>query len=64
MLLIGLKHVARHFRMPVHFLELGASAGLNQNFDAFFYQTDTLAMGRSDLPHESHDQMEWARPGP
>lgn len=62
MLLIGLKHVARRFGMPVHFLELGASAGLNQNFDAFFYQTDHWQWGEPASPMKVTTR--WNGPAP
>lgn len=44
-----LKLVAR-FRQPLHLLELGASAGLNQNWDRFNYQTESWQRrGESDV---------------
>jgi hypothetical protein len=62
MLLIGLKHIARKFQMQVHFLEPGASAGLNQNFDAFFYQTDNWQWGDPTSPMKVTTQ--WNGPAP
>lgn len=40
-LLPGFLKLAARFEQPMHLLELGASAGLNQNWDKFNYQTDT-----------------------
>ncbi len=39
-LLPGFLKLAARFRQPLHLLELGASAGLNQNWDRFNYETD------------------------
>ena len=39
-LLPGFLKAAAMFRGPVHLLELGASAGLNQNWDRFQYRTE------------------------
>lgn len=38
-LLPGFLTLAARFDMPIHMLELGASAGLNQNWDRFGYKT-------------------------
>lgn len=38
-LLPGFLHLAARFPGPMHLLELGASAGLNQNWDCFDYET-------------------------
>ncbi|MCF6329415.1 MAG: DUF2332 domain-containing protein, partial [Henriciella sp.] len=38
-LLPGFLALAAQFDMPMHLLEIGASAGLNQNWDRFGYQT-------------------------
>lgn len=40
-LLPGFLHLAAHFPGPMHTLELGASAGLNLNWDKFGYRTDS-----------------------
>jgi len=40
-LLPGFLHLAARFSGPMHLLELGASAGLNQNWDRFSYQTSS-----------------------
>ncbi len=50
MLLIGLNAIARRFGKPIHFLELGASAGLNQNFDAFYYDAGSWQWGDQASP--------------
>ncbi len=39
-LLPGFLQLAHKFKQPLHLLELGASAGLNQNWDRFNYRTD------------------------
>jgi hypothetical protein len=39
-LLPGFLKLAARFKQPLHLLELGASAGLNQNWDQFNYVTD------------------------
>ena len=49
-LLPGFLKLAAQFEMPMHLLELGASAGLNQNWDRFNYQTDSWSRaGDSDV---------------
>ncbi len=40
-LLPGFLELAAKFDTPMHLLELGASAGLNQNWDRFSYETET-----------------------
>lgn len=46
----GFLKLAGRFDMPMHLLELGASAGLNQNWDQFNYSTDTWSRaGTSDV---------------
>lgn len=40
-LLPGFLELAARFDMPMHLLELGASAGLNLNWDRYGYETDT-----------------------
>lgn len=40
-LLPGFLELAHRFDMPMHLLELGASAGLNQNWDRYSYSTST-----------------------
>lgn len=50
MLLAGLKAIAKRFSKPIHFLELGASAGLNQNFDAFYYDAGHWQWGDPASP--------------
>lgn len=40
-LLPGFCKLVQRFGKPLHLLELGASAGLNQNWDRFNYKTDT-----------------------
>lgn len=49
-LLPGFLKLAARFGQPLHLLELGASAGLNQNWDKFNYQTETWQRrGASDV---------------
>jgi hypothetical protein len=49
-LLPGFLELAATFRMPMHLLELGASAGLNQNWDRFTYDGGTWQRpGPSDV---------------
>ena len=49
-LLPGFLKLAARFGQPFHLLELGASAGLNQNWDKFNYQTETWQRsGASDV---------------
>lgn len=62
MLLVGLKEIARRFERPIHFLELGASAGLNQNFDAFFYDAGHWQWGDPASPMKV--TTEWKGPAP
>ncbi len=50
MLLMGLNAIAGRFGKPIHFLELGASAGLNQNFDAFYYDAGSWQWGDPTSP--------------
>ena len=40
-LLPGFLELAHRFGMPMHILELGASAGLNQNWDSYSYSTSS-----------------------
>lgn len=40
-LLPGFLKLAARFQQPLHLLELGASAGLNQNWDRFNYETES-----------------------
>lgn len=49
-LLPGFLELAATYRMPMHLLELGASAGLNQNWDRFTYDGGTWQRpGASDV---------------
>ncbi|MGB3624934.1 MAG: DUF2332 domain-containing protein [Henriciella sp.] len=45
-MLPGFLELAARFEMPMHLLELGASAGLNQNWDRFSYATDKWQLRR------------------
>ncbi|HRO02982.1 MAG TPA: DUF2332 domain-containing protein [Terricaulis sp.] len=45
-LLAGFLAFAETWRGPVDMLEIGASAGLNRNWDRFAYRTDSWAWGR------------------
>ena len=62
MMLMGLKEIARRFERPVHLLELGASAGLNQNFDAFYYDAGSWQWGDATSPMKVTTQ--WNGPAP
>ena len=44
-LLAGFLNIARMFDLPMDTLEIGASAGLNLNWDRFHYKTDTWTWG-------------------
>lgn len=60
-LLPGFLKLAARFRQPLHLLELGASAGLNQNWDQFNYETETWRRdGASDVTIRS----DWRAPVP
>lgn len=60
-LLPGFLQLAATFDMPMHLLELGASAGLNQNWDRFNYKTGTWAYaGNSDVTIST----DWHGPAP
>lgn len=60
-LLPGFLKVASLFPGPMHMLELGASAGLNQNWDRFNYQTQRWELtGNSDVTIGT----EWHGPPP
>ena len=46
----GFLKLAARFQMPLHLLEMGASAGLNQNWDSFNYETESWSRaGDSDV---------------
>ncbi|MEL7039983.1 MAG: DUF2332 domain-containing protein [Pseudomonadota bacterium] len=46
----GFLQLAARFQQPMHLLEIGASAGLNQNWDRFNYQTQSWSRrGDSDV---------------
>ena len=60
-LLPGFLKIAAHFEQPIHLLELGASAGLNQNWDQFNYEASTWARrGTSDVTIRT----DWRAPVP
>lgn len=60
-LLPGFLELANQFDMPMHLLELGASAGLNQNWDRYGYETDSWSRpGSSDVVIRS----DWRAPAP
>lgn len=60
-LLPGFCKIAKRFDQPLHLLELGASAGLNQNWDRFNYQTQTWQRrGDSDVTIRT----DWRAPVP
>ena len=57
----GFLKLAARFGQPLHLLELGASAGLNQNWDRFNYQTATWhRTGESDVTVRT----DWRAPVP
>ena len=60
-LLPGFLKLAARFAQPLHLLELGASAGLNQNWDKFSYQTQTW---RRDGASDVTIQTDWRAPVP
>ena len=45
LLLVGFLHLAQQFNMDINMLELGASAGLNMNWDKFRYELDDWSWG-------------------
>ena len=60
-LLPGFLQLAARFAMPLNLLEIGASAGLNQNWDQFNYQTETWSRtGASDVTIST----DWTLPPP
>lgn len=60
-LLPGFCKLAHRFGQPLHLLELGASAGLNQNWDRFNYATDSWQRaGESDVTIRT----DWRAPVP
>lgn len=60
-LLPGFLELAARFDMPMHLLELGASAGLNQNWDRFNYETaDWQRAGTSQVTIKT----DWTGPAP
>jgi len=60
-LFAGLMVLADAYKLPFDLLELGASAGLNQNLDAFDYRTGVWARGDAgDLTIDT----EWSGPAP
>ena len=62
MLLTGLNAISKRFGKPIHFLELGASAGLNQNFDAFYYDAGSWQWG--DANSRMTVTTKWNGPAP
>jgi hypothetical protein len=44
-LAVGFTHLARRWQVPMHLLEVGASAGLNLNWDRYWYDTGTTTFG-------------------
>lgn len=60
-LLPGFLRLAARFNQPIHLLELGASAGLNQNWDKFNYETASWSRkGDSDVTIRT----DWRAPVP
>jgi hypothetical protein len=44
-LAVGFTHLARVWQVPLHLLEIGASAGLNLNWDRYWYDTGSSTFG-------------------
>lgn len=62
-LLPGFLAAARDGGGPLHALEVGASAGLNANWDRFAYRTDAWAWGADDAEAPRID-TDWRGPAP
>ena len=60
-LLPGFLKIAAEFEQPLHLLELGASAGLNQNWDRFNYRAETW---RRDGTSDVTVRTDWRAPVP
>lgn len=60
-LLPGFLHLAAMYPGPMHLLELGASAGLNQNWDRFGYRTTSWSRPGTSRVHIDTD---WNGPPP
>jgi hypothetical protein len=61
-LMSGLLEIANRFGSPIHLLELGASAGLNMNLDAYGYELGGSYFGRADSPIQLRPR--WRGAGP
>lgn len=61
-LLGGFLEIAQDFRLPLHLLEIGASAGLNMGWDRFRYDIAGVAWGEGDSPVVLAPQ--WTGPRP
>jgi hypothetical protein len=44
-LVVGFTHLARRWQLPMHLLEIGASAGLNLNWNRYWYDTGSSTFG-------------------
>jgi hypothetical protein len=44
-LVVGFTHLARRWQLPMEVLEIGASAGLNLNWDRYWYDTGSSTFG-------------------
>ena len=60
-LLLGFLHLAESFEGPIDTLELGASAGLNLNWDRFCYRTSSWSWGQ---PGALTIDTDWKGPPP
>lgn len=58
----GFLHFAKAWRGPIDMIELGASAGLNVNWDRFYYRTANWAWGDARSPVVV--DTEWRGPAP
>jgi hypothetical protein len=49
-LVVGFTDLARRWQLPMHVLEVGASAGLNLNWDRYWYDTGSSTLGGLSSP--------------
>ncbi|WP_416899257.1 MAG: DUF2332 domain-containing protein [Minwuia sp.] len=61
-LLLGFQEAARETGLPLHMLEIGASAGLNQNWDRFRYNLGGAVWGPKDSPVQLTPEWRGAAP--
>lgn len=66
-LAVGFADLARRWRLPLNLLELGASAGLNLNWDRYWYDTGTSTLGDPASPvrfEPTSEPQVWDRDAP